>query len=76
MSRTLRPLAALSMVALTIVISAGCGSNASSETGIARSAATTTTDQDRIAFSSGPRSRSAPGLRSVPGPLPGSPGRP
>jgi hypothetical protein len=33
MSRTLRPLAVLAMVALISVISAGCGSNAPSETG-------------------------------------------
>jgi hypothetical protein len=33
MSRTLRPLAAFAMVALISVISAGCGSNAPSETG-------------------------------------------
>jgi hypothetical protein len=35
MSRTLRPLAALAMVALISVISAGCGSNAPSETPVA-----------------------------------------
>ena len=35
MSRTLRPLGAFAMVALISVISAGCGSNASSETGVA-----------------------------------------
>jgi hypothetical protein len=35
MSRTLRPLAAFAMVALIGVISAGCGSNAASETGAA-----------------------------------------
>ena len=40
MSRTLRPLAALAMVALISVISAGCGSNASSETGTANSTGT------------------------------------
>jgi hypothetical protein len=33
MSRTLRPLVALALVALTSLISAGCGSNAPSETG-------------------------------------------
>jgi hypothetical protein len=37
MRRTLRPLAALAMVALISVISAGCGSNAPSETGTASS---------------------------------------
>ena len=37
MSRTLRPLTAFAMVALISVISAGCGSNASSETGAASS---------------------------------------
>ena len=35
MKRTLRPLAAFAIVALISVISAGCGSNASSETGTA-----------------------------------------
>jgi len=40
MSRTLRPLAVLVMVALISVISAGCGSNASSETGTASSTGT------------------------------------
>jgi hypothetical protein len=38
MSRTLRPLAALALVALIGLISAGCGSNASSETGSASGA--------------------------------------
>ena len=37
MRRTLRPLAVLAMVALISVISAGCGSNAPSETGTASS---------------------------------------
>jgi hypothetical protein len=37
MSRTLRPLAAFAMVALISVISAGCGSNASSESRTASS---------------------------------------
>jgi hypothetical protein len=37
MSRKLRPLAAFAMVALISVISAGCGSNAASETGTASS---------------------------------------
>ena len=37
MRRTLRPLAALAMVAMVAVISAGCGSNAPSETGTASS---------------------------------------
>jgi hypothetical protein len=40
MKRTLRPLAAFAMVALISVISAGCGSNAPSETGTASSAGT------------------------------------
>jgi hypothetical protein len=40
MSRTMRPLAVLAMVALISVISAGCGSNASSQTGTASSSAT------------------------------------
>ena len=39
MSRTLRPLAAFAMVALISVFSAGCGSNAPSETGTASSGA-------------------------------------
>ena len=39
MSRTLRPLVALALVALTSLISAGCGSNAPSETGTASSSA-------------------------------------
>jgi hypothetical protein len=41
MSRRLRPLAAFAMVALISVISAGCGSNAPSETGTASSTGTT-----------------------------------
>jgi hypothetical protein len=40
MSRTLRPLVALAMVAMVAVISAGCGSNPSSETGTASSIGT------------------------------------
>ena len=40
MRRTLRPLAALAMVALLGVISAGCGSNASPDTGAATSSGT------------------------------------
>jgi hypothetical protein len=40
MSRRLRPLAAFAMVALISVISAGCGSNAPSETGTASSTGT------------------------------------
>jgi hypothetical protein len=40
MSRTVRPLAAFAMVALVSVISAGCGSNAPSDTGTAGSSAT------------------------------------
>ena len=40
MKRTLRPLAAFAIVALISVISAGCGSNASSETGPASSSST------------------------------------
>jgi hypothetical protein len=39
-SRTLRPLAAFAMVALISVISAGCGSNAPSETGAASNTGT------------------------------------
>jgi hypothetical protein len=41
MSRKLRPLVALALVGLIGLISAGCGSNASSETGTASSAGTT-----------------------------------
>jgi hypothetical protein len=37
MKRTLRPLAVLALVALIGLISAGCGSNAPSETGAASS---------------------------------------
>jgi hypothetical protein len=40
MSRTVRPLAAFAMVALISAISAGCGSNAPSETGTASSSGT------------------------------------
>ena len=40
MSRTLRPLAVLAVVALISVISAGCGSNAPSETGTASDSVT------------------------------------
>jgi hypothetical protein len=40
MSRKLRPLVALALVALISLISAGCGSNAPSETGTASSAGT------------------------------------
>ena len=40
MSRDLRPLAALALVALISLISAGCGSNAPSETGTASSSGT------------------------------------
>ena len=40
MRRTPRPLAALAMVAMVAVISAGCGSNAPSETGTASSSGT------------------------------------
>jgi hypothetical protein len=51
MSRTLRPLAVLAMVALISVISAGCGSNAPSETGTASSSGTggtkKATDRDK-----------------------------
>jgi hypothetical protein len=57
MSRKLRPLVALAVVALISLISAGCGSNAPSETGTAGSAGTAsstgtggnknTTDQDK-----------------------------
>jgi hypothetical protein len=42
MSRTLRPLAAVAMVALISVMSAGCGSNAPSETGTASTGAGST----------------------------------
>jgi hypothetical protein len=41
MKRTLRPLGVLAMIALISVISAGCGSNASSGTGTASSSGTT-----------------------------------
>jgi hypothetical protein len=57
MRRRLRPLAALALVALISLISAGCGSNAPSETGTASSAGTASspdtggnksaTDQDK-----------------------------
>jgi hypothetical protein len=51
MSRTLRPLAVLALVALIGVVSAGCGSNAPSETGTASSSGTASnkkaTDQDK-----------------------------
>jgi hypothetical protein len=47
MSRTLRPLAALAMVALISVISAGCGSNAPSETGTASGSGTSKTSLSR-----------------------------
>jgi hypothetical protein len=51
MSRTLRPPAVLAMVALISVISAGCGSNAPSETGTASSSGTggnkKATDRDK-----------------------------
>jgi hypothetical protein len=40
MSRTLRPFAALALVALIGLISAGCGSNAPSETGATSSSGT------------------------------------
>jgi hypothetical protein len=40
MSRRLRPLVALALVALISLISAGCGSNAPSETGTASSSGT------------------------------------
>jgi hypothetical protein len=43
MSRTLRPLAAFAMVALISVISAGCGSNAPSETGTGTASSSDTT---------------------------------
>jgi hypothetical protein len=43
MKRTLRPLAALALVALIGLISAGCGSNAPSETGAASSSGSTGT---------------------------------
>ena len=47
MRRTRRPLAALAMVALISVISAGCGSDAPSETGAAGSTATAGSTADR-----------------------------
>jgi hypothetical protein len=51
MSRNLRPLVALAMVALISLISAGCGSDAPSETGTASSTGTAgnknATDQDK-----------------------------
>jgi hypothetical protein len=51
MSRTLRPLAVLAMVALISVISAGCGSDAPSETGTGSSTGTggtkKATDRDK-----------------------------
>jgi hypothetical protein len=51
MRRKLRPLVALALVALISLISAGCGSTASSETGTASSAGTgpnkNATDQDK-----------------------------
>jgi hypothetical protein len=57
MSRKLRPLAALALVAMISLISAGCGSNAPSETGTANSTGTASsagtggnksaTDQDK-----------------------------
>jgi hypothetical protein len=51
MSRKLRPLVALALVALISLISAGCGSNAPSETGTASSTGTggnkNATDQDK-----------------------------
>jgi hypothetical protein len=51
MSRKLRPLVALALVALISLISAGCGSNAPSETGSASSTGTggnkNATDQDK-----------------------------
>jgi hypothetical protein len=46
MSRALRPRAALAMVALISVISAGCGSNAPSGTGTAGSSGTTSSSAD------------------------------
>jgi hypothetical protein len=46
MSRKLRPLAALGLVALIGLISAGCGSNASSDTSAASSSGTPTTGSD------------------------------
>jgi hypothetical protein len=47
MSRTLRPLAAVATVALIGVISAGCGSNAASETGTASSTPTASSGADK-----------------------------
>jgi hypothetical protein len=51
MSRKLRPLIAIAVIALISLISAGCGSNAASETGTASSTATgsnqNATDQDK-----------------------------
>jgi hypothetical protein len=64
LSRTLRPLAAFAMVAL---ISAGCGSNAPSETGAASSTGTASnkraTDQDKIASPSSAGSPPSPAGR-------------
>jgi hypothetical protein len=47
MSRTLRPLAVAAMVAVISVISAGCGSDAPSETGTASSAGTTSSGANK-----------------------------
>jgi hypothetical protein len=47
MKKTLRPLAAFALVALIGLISAGCGSNASSETGTASSAGTASSGADK-----------------------------
>ena len=47
MRRPLRPLTVLAMVALISVISAGCGSNAPSETGTASSTRDTTSSPDK-----------------------------
>src|SRR5436190_14915291 len=53
MSSTLRPLAAFAMVALISVISAGCGSNARSETGTATGTASSTRTASNTTTSGG-----------------------
>ena len=53
MSRTLRPLAAFAMVALISVISAGCGSNAPSETGTGSTGTASSSGTTSSASSSG-----------------------
>ena len=53
MSRTLRPLAALALVALIGLISAGCGSNAPPETGTASSSSSSISSSSSSTTSSG-----------------------